>query len=282
MPSVLTEAACAKVNLALRILSRRHDGFHELDSIVAFADIADRVTLAESDQSTFSITGPFSAKLTGSANSVQDADVRLRATLARLGMALPMLAITLEKNLPVASGIGGGSADAAAFLRGAQHFLPHPLPETDLAELALSLGADVPVCLLQKSCRMQGIGERLLPFELRLPRHILLANPLVSLVTKDVFAALGLERGQRLHDAALPDNPALWHNDLAEPAIRLVPAVSEILTVLEAESCFEMVRMSGSGATCFGLSDNAEAVQRVADRLSRSHPDWWVKTGQIL
>jgi 4-diphosphocytidyl-2-C-methyl-D-erythritol kinase len=282
MPAAVMELACAKVNLALRILARRADGYHELDSIVAFADIADRVTIVVSDTASFVINGRFASGLDAHANSVQDADSRLRAKLEKSGIALPQFDITLEKNLPVASGIGGGSADAAAYLRAAQQFLARPLPAKELGALALSLGADVPVCLAQQSCRMQGIGEVLLPFDLRVPRHIVLINPLVGLPTKHVFAALGLVPGQRLHDDMLPDDPALWHNDLATAAMLLVPDIADVMAEFQAAGAFSMTGMSGSGATCFGLSDDADTARVAAQRIAINHPQWWVKAGQLL
>ena len=265
MTAVLTlvEPAPAKLNLALHVTCRRADGYHLLDSLVCFAAMGDRIELAPGPLS-LAIDGPFAAGL-----AVADDNLCLRA--ARLAGA--EAAIRLTKNLPVSSGIGGGSADAAAVLRGLAR-MGHPLPAHPEA-----LGADVPVCLASETVRMQGIGEVLSPVP-PLPRFwIVLANPGVALSTPQIFA--GLERRDnpalpplaRLPDlAALTGWLALTRNDLQPPAIACAPVIASVLDALRAEGA-AFARMSGSGATCFGLFPGAGQAQAAAASLARH--GWW-------
>lgn len=263
--------ARAKVNLALHVTGRRADGYHLLDSIVAFAATGDRVTVTKAPDLGLSITGPFAEGLSTSDNLV------LRA--ARALHPSRGAAITLDKNLPIASGIGGGSADAAATLLALSRLwsLPLPSPETVLA-----LGADVPVCLAGHSARMQGIGEALAP--LALPSAgLLLVNPGVTVATAEVFRAL-----TRRDNPPLPPIPPLtdaralatWlatcRNDLEAPARQIAPAIDTALQALRASPACLLARMSGSGATCFGLYATPAQALAAAESLRAAHPTWWI------
>ena len=256
------EKAPAKLNLTLHVTGQRADGYHLLDSLVVFLDLGDVVTLAPGPLS-LTVTGPF-------AHGLDDPDnLCLRA--ARL--AGHEVAITLEKNLPVASGIGGGSADAAAVLRalGARE----PRPEV--------LGADVPVCLAGVPCRMQGVGEKLFPLPPLPPLHLVLVNPRAGLATPAVFQRLE-RRDNPPMPAALPEFPdsaalvdflATCRNDLQAPAIALMPRIADCLAALGDAGAL-LTRMSGSGATCFGIFPDGTAARAARDRIAAARPDWWV------
>lgn len=282
MPSgvkvAVTEHAYAKVNLALHVLGRRADGYHELDSIVAFAKLGDELTFSAAATTTLSVDGAFSGAVPTTADNL----VLRAASLLGKAIALPPVAIHLRKNLPVASGIGGGSADAAAALRGLLRFAGQKLPEATLADIALSLGADVPVCLVSRACRMQGVGERLSAVALLPARAILLVNPGVACETAPVFKALGLAPGQAFGKAVEGENPSAWRNDLEAPACEVVPAIGQVLAALRKEAGFSRVAMSGSGATCFGLADDLATAHAAARNLRAQHPQWWVAAAELM
>ncbi len=279
---LLEERAPAKINLALHVLGRRSDGYHELDSIVAFAEIGDRLTLQSAATTSLSVTGPFGDGLAvDQGNLVLQAYRALASYVNGKDRDLPPVAFQLEKNLPVASGIGGGSADAAAALRGLVRFASLDVPAKELGRIALSLGADVPVCLLGKVCRMQGVGELIEPVDLRLPAAAVLVNPRVAVSTPAVFAELGLQPGANHGSALDPANSGTWRNDLTEPARKLVPQVDEVLAALASATGIEVARMSGSGATCFGLAASLQVAQRAADDLRQAHPHWWIASTRI-
>ncbi|MGE0005661.1 MAG: 4-(cytidine 5'-diphospho)-2-C-methyl-D-erythritol kinase [Parvibaculaceae bacterium] len=269
-----TELAPAKVNLALHVLGRRPDGYHELDSIVAFAALGDRLTFAEAEDWRLDVTGPFAEGLPRGADNLA-----LEAALS-FGRVFPAAArryrITLDKTLPVASGIGGGSADAAAVLRALAR-LAGVADRGKLAILAAMLGADVPVCLLGRTCRMRGVGERIEIVEGLDPMPAVLVNPGVPLATAEVFARLDLRPG----DEAFPGlsgtaDPAAGRNDLTGPALALAPAIGEVIAALEAQGDLRFARLSGSGATCFGIFSSAQAAAAAARTISAAHPAWWV------
>jgi 4-diphosphocytidyl-2-C-methyl-D-erythritol kinase len=192
--------------------------------------------------------------------------------LAGHGIQLPKVDVLLEKNLPVAAGIGGGSADAAAMLRALFRLVGFEISKAELTGLAESLGADVPVCFLQKACRMQGIGEIVSPLESDLPKSIVLVNPNLPCSTAEVFKELGLAKGQR-HRCGQHD----WHNDLTQPALIVQPAIVKVLAVLQ-EACGQ-AQMSGSGATCFATVGDAS---QIAQEISAAHPRWWVWGGSLF
>jgi 4-diphosphocytidyl-2-C-methyl-D-erythritol kinase len=283
VPHWISEAANAKINLALHVLGKRSDGYHELDSVVAFAGIGDELRLKLANDLELRCIGPFASQVPhGEDNIIVKAWHVLREILEVQNIVLPKVTVELTKNLPVASGIGGGSADAAAMIRALLKIINHTLSADEVKALALSLGADVPVCFYQKPCRMQGIGETLSMLEIELPRAIVLINPLLPCATAEVFKNLGLKNGQAFGNVISLENPPSWRNDLSEPAFKAQPEIKKVLAALKQEPCFSETRMSGSGATCFGLTNSmAEASSAVA-RLSVKNPSWWIKAAEIL
>lgn len=294
MPVSLTTRARAKVNLDLLVLGRRADGYHELDSLVAFAGIADELSLAPGQPLGLSLSGPRAAGLgTGDDNLV------LRAARAFLA-AFPGAragAFHLVKRLPVASGIGGGSADAAAALRLLAR-LNHVAPSApELRRVAAGIGADVTVCLESRARLMSGVGERLGPVLRLPPMHALLVNPGEPVETPAVFRALGLAVGTMPNGEAAPGGTtrtlaageaqpatperllaalAASRNDLEPPAMTVAPLIADVIETLRALPGCRLARMSGSGATCFALFGERAASRAAARDLARSHRDWWI------
>ena len=279
-------SAPAKINLYLHVVGRREDGYHELDSLVAFADIADVVTAQPAVGLSLAIDGPFAAALAGGAAD----NLVLRAAsllAARFGVTAGA-ALSLTKNLPVASGIGGGSSDAAAALRALQSLWNIATSPDELAALAARLGADVPVCLLARTAWLGGIGEVLAAAPDLPPVAIVLVNPGIALSTPSVFnARSGAFSAPGRFAEEIPDAAALAaalrrrRNDLAAPAIGLVPAIGEVLARLGACDGALLARMSGSGATCFALFADDAAARAAAARLAGERPGWWVAAGQL-
>jgi 4-diphosphocytidyl-2-C-methyl-D-erythritol kinase len=273
----ISEKACAKINLALHVLGRRPDGYHELDSIVAFADLGDELNIRLADKLELICSGLFAADVPSGGDNIV-----LRAwTVLNSLKQIPPVQISLEKNLPVASGIGGGSADAAALLRGMLRLTQQTLNEKEIASMAKSLGADVPVCFHQKPARMRGIGETINTLTIELPRAIVLVNPLQPCTTADVFKNLALNNGQTYKDAIDLHNPHTWRNDLSDAALKVQPIIADVLQALSAEPSFSAVRMSGSGATCFGLCKSMSEANAAWARLSVKNPNWWVRTAEL-
>ncbi len=292
--SVLTEDARAKVNLTLRVLGRRIDGYHDLASLVAFADCADRLTLQPGPELSLTARGPRAQDCGEVAENLIMKAARL------LDARIPGLVLgrfTLDKQLPVAAGIGGGSADAAAALRLLARSNGIAIDDRRVIEAARLTGADVPVCLASQSCLMTGVGEQL--SALAFPKFCcVLVNPGVAVATADVFRALGLKRGEILVGVTdvvtslawpKPDAPAedlfkaliRGRNDLEAPAIKLQPAVGAALAALRGMQGVRLARMSGSGATCFGLFDSDADVRQAAQKLRQERPAWWVHAGAL-
>ena len=275
-----SERARAKVNLFLHVLGRRADGYHLLDSLAVFPDIGDTLTMAPADALQLEVTGPFGGSLNGNDNLV------LRAARALLDAASATHGATmvLDKHLPVASGIGGGSADAAAALRLLNRVWGLGLPAPQLAGIALGLGADVPVCLASEPARMGGIGE-LIGVAPALPHcGIVLVNPGVAVATADVFRTRPEEYAEpavlpaRWPDAvSLAADLARLSNDLEAAAVSLCPPIGDTLAWLRAQPGCRFARMSGSGATCFGLVDTPAA----AIALGSQPPGWWAWGGAL-
>jgi 4-diphosphocytidyl-2-C-methyl-D-erythritol kinase len=268
------EPARAKVNLFLHVLGRRADGYHLLDSLVVFPDAADELRAETADCLTLEIRGPFAPALEGDNLVLRAARALLAAGGASHGARL-----TLEKNLPVASGLGGGSADAAAALRLLNRVWNLGLPAAELAGIALGLGADVPVCLVGKAARMGGIGEILGVAPVLRACGMVLVNPGVPVSTAEVFRARDSAYSEpatlppRWADAAsMAADLARLRNDLEGPALRICPAVGEALAWLQAREGCLLARMSGSGGTCFGLFATAGAAERVASEVPAG---WW-------
>lgn len=279
----MDELAPAKVNLALHVIGRRPDGYHELDSIVAFASVADRLSAEPAKATSLEISGPFATSLAGDGdNLVLRAHAMLAALAVTKGRELPHFRLRLEKNLPVAAGIGGGSADAAAALRLMLRTSSLELDAAELQTLALKLGADVPACLSGQSCRMRGIGDILEPVDLPDWKALVLVNPLLPSGTAEVFARLGLSPGETCGAALDVQAPRSWRNDLQPPAQALVPEIATMVAALAAEPAIHCARMSGSGATCFGATASLAEAEAVAVLLARRYPRWWVKAATIL
>jgi 4-diphosphocytidyl-2-C-methyl-D-erythritol kinase len=283
------EAAPAKINLALHVTGRRADGYHNLESLVAFAGIGDELEARPGPVDRLSISGPFAPTLgNGDSNLVMRAVASFRA---RWPDAIAAgLSLTLRKNLPIAAGLGGGSADAAAALRLLADLSRVEIPNKDLAALALTLGADVPACLLSRPCEIRGVGEIVTPLA-RFPEcHVVLVNPLVPVVTADVFRRLERRDNPGLPEMSDPlTRPAqlgIWlsetRNDLEPPALELVPAIGTLIAALAViEGCI-LARMSGSGATVFGLFGSAARAHQAAHDLRAKYPGYWVAAAPLL
>ncbi|TAJ88232.1 MAG: 4-(cytidine 5'-diphospho)-2-C-methyl-D-erythritol kinase [Reyranella sp.] len=287
MPSRAADRAVplarAKVNLWLNVVGRRADGYHLLDSLVAFTDLADELDVSAASDLSLEIVGPGAAALQEEAdNLVLKAARRLAG---RAGLA-PRAALRLTKRIPVAAGVGGGSADAAAALLALVDHWRVAMPQEELFELAAELGADVPMCLAGRAALVSGVGERLEPAP-RLPAcAILLVNPGVPLPTPQVFAARqGAFSAERAAPTAWPDLAAFGRelaargNDLTEAAISLRPEIAEILQALQHSDSIVHAAMSGSGATCFGLYATIDAARRAEAELP---PSWWRHAGQLV
>lgn len=281
VPELSPEFAPAKINLCLHVTGRRADGYHLLDSLVVFAGVGDRVTAATGAGLTLALDGPEAASLAADPDNLV-----LRAARA---MGVTGAALTLWKALPIASGIGGGSADAAATLRALARLTGRPLP-SDAAVLAL--GADVPVCLAGQPVRMRGVGEVLSPLPALPPVWLVLVNPRLPVPTPQVFAALAFRDNPTVPDlpaAALGSARALanWlaaetRNDLAAPAKDLAPALVPVQAALaQAPACL-LARMSGSGGTHFGLFASETAARAALAQLASDNPGWWVTMAPVL
>lgn len=293
MPALIEEGR-AKVNLSLRVVGRRADGYHDLESVVAFADCADRLTLEPDGELKLVTTGPLAAACGDTADNLVLKAARL---LAEAVPDLKLGAFALDKVLPVAAGIGGGSADAAAALRLLARLNNLSLDDPRLQKVALATGADVPVCLVSRACDMTGVGEQLLP--LALPSMpCVMVNPRVPVATKDVFQELGLRNGQLLVGVTDVIRAPAWPeeggsiadwvgvlervpNDLEAPALRIQPVIGEVLEALRDSPGVKLARMSGSGATCFAIYGAANEAHAAAEKIRRDHPGWWVHAGML-
>jgi 4-diphosphocytidyl-2-C-methyl-D-erythritol kinase len=275
-------AAPAKLNLCLHVGDRRADGYHDLESLVVFASVGDVIALEASDDFSLSVDGAFAGALDCGEDNLVSRAARLLAANIQIDRGAR---IHLTKNLPVASGIGGGSADAAAVLRGLVRLWSLDIPPGMLLELATSLGADVPVCVGSAPAWMEGKGERITPLPAFPPMYLLLVNPGIAVPTGQVFAALSKRRGLGFAcpETAFTDTDALLGflrtttNDLEEPARALAPEIAEVLAELAEFPGALLARMSGSGATCFGIFENDAELTSAAASLARRHPEWWVK-----
>lgn len=278
--------APAKLNLSLHVVGKRPDGYHLLDSLVVFAGVGDTLDITEADDLRLEVTGPTAGLIPAEGENIVLKAARLLAEAAGLARGA---AIRLTKRLPVAAGIGGGSADAAAALKGLMRLWDVTLPDERLRALALAIGADVPVCLAGIPTRMSGIGEVLEPAPALPPAWLVLVNPMVPLHTPAVFkartgpfsAADPLTRSPA--DAvALAAELAARRNDLTPAAVSIEPVVGEMLAELAAGPDCLLSRMSGSGATCFGLYAGQAEAESAAVRLQAARPGWWIAPAALL
>ena len=285
-PGFWSETALAKINLSLRITGRRDDGYHDLQSVVAFADIGDLLEFTPNAEPGLHIQGPFANALMDACNGDVHQNIVLKAAQKLTNQLTGQL--ILEKNLPIASGIGGGSADAAACLRLLRRVLRLEDAVINWAHLALSLGADVPVCLRGETTLVTGIGDQLTPLSGLYGWPLLLVNPGVALSTPAVFAA-------RQGPFSAPDSMVIPHdhaaqkgwlaglkNDLTAAAQSILPIIGELLADLRHDKNIFAAGMSGSGATCFALGNDAGLFTGLAEQLRRTHPNAWVATGQLI
>ena len=280
----LIEEAPAKVNLTLAIRGRRSDGYHELESLVAFARCGDRLSLLPGKPLDLRISGPFAPALGATGDNLVLKGAR---ALARCVPGLELGSFVLVKHLPVAAGIGGGSADAAAALRLLARANVLDLADLRLAEVAQATGADVPICLDPRPRIMRGIGERLSD-PLPLPRlAAVLVNPGVPVATREVFAVLAAPRLSTLNgvvpEGGIPSEREellaflrAHGNDLEGPAIGIAPVIATVLAHLRAAPGCELARMSGSGGTCFGVFANEVVAMAAARAIAATAPSWWV------
>ena len=277
---MINEFAPAKINLCLHVTGQNKDGYHALDSLVLFTKFGDRISVSPDTDWGLKLSGPYGQNVPKGAENL----VWRAAEMTNPGDGA---SIQLEKNLPPAAGIGGGSSDAAAVIRA----LSQLYPNAERLELDLmDLGADVPLCMTAELTRMRGIGEKLVRMGAPPSLPIVLVNPGVSLNTADVFQAL-----EQKENPALPDdmpspkdlfNWLNWlnarRNDLERPAIKLSPVIGAVLAALNDFSGTKLARMSGSGATCFAITETAEQCEVLAALLKQSYPDWWVVATQSL
>jgi 4-diphosphocytidyl-2-C-methyl-D-erythritol kinase len=283
--TVLTDRAPAKINLTLRVLGRRDDGYHDLESLVVFAGEADELALVPGEPLALMVDGP-TAEASG--DIADNLVLRVTRALAERVPDLRTGRFRLTKRLPVAAGIGGGSSDAAAALRLLARLNGLALDDARLRDAAAPTGADVPVCVDPRCRLMRGIGD-VLTAPLRLATlHAVMINPGVPVPTRDVFGKIGLARGER-RGTATPDPGDLGSldavlafmasaaNDLEPPALALQPVIGEVLAALRDRPGCRIARMSGSGATCFGLFAAAHQAEAAAAAIAAAQPRWWVR-----
>ncbi|KJE35653.1 4-diphosphocytidyl-2C-methyl-D-erythritol kinase [Thalassospira sp. HJ] len=293
MSATYRQQAPAKVNLFLHVTGKRDDGYHLLESLVCFTATGDVLTgeLRDDDKITLSITGPMAGNL---ALESTDDNLVMRAArmLQETGTAKQGADLVLDKRLPVASGIGGGSADAAAAIRLLSEMWKLELDDATLSRIALSLGADVPVCLHGKTCVMSGIGEEITELPDLPPVPMVLINPGKAVSTPEIFKARADEgfsptgawdTNQTFQSgAALADALSECGNDLTLPATGILPEICDVLNALAREEGCLLARMSGSGATCFGIYDTFDQAERAAHAIAAQNPDCWISPTHIL
>ena len=278
------EHARAKLNLFLHVGSRGTDGYHALESLVVFAAFGDHLQLTPSDSFALARSGPYAAELPDRPD--EDLTARAVAGLAEIFGRAPAFTITLEKNIPVAAGLGGGSADAAAAIRLVCREWGVDAHDPRVLALAAGLGADVPMCLHSRPAWIAGVGERVTPVSNFAQLDLLLVNPGVPLSTAQVFGAYALvvpaagrdrQSGDFATSASVLTFLETQRNDLTGPAQGLCPVISDVLDSLEKWPGCQLARMSGSGPTCFAIFDNEDACNGAARELGARHPDWWVR-----
>ena len=285
--------APAKINLFLHLTGVQQNGYHTLQSLIGFVDIGDNIEITPHDHFDFSINGPFAKDFNATELKASNTDndnlvVKAARRLSQIEGANLKIKINLEKNLPLASGLGGGSSDAAAAIWGLQELWGLDRKAKYLLPLMAKLGADVPACLNCQPCVIEGFGEELLPAPSMQETPILIVNPLLPCPTADIFKRNTTPFKEKI---TLPDSFATifellaflrtTSNDLHTAAVYLLPEISNVISALETQSECLIARMSGSGASCFGLFETIEEAQKAAKVVSEENPDWWVKSGWL-
>ena len=290
MTAAPTRLAPAKVNLYLHVGPPGADGYHPLSSLVVFADVGDRLNLEPASAFAFEVTGPFAEALAGEGDNLVVRAVR--ALAARAGSALPAVRLTLDKQLPVAAGLGGGSSDAAAALRLVRDNSFPAIGDDALSEILAGIGADGPMCLAAAPVIALGRGDQLSPAPQLPALHAVLVNPGAASPTGSVYAAYdqagrfsGAERGELrcVYEAVpkLASDLADCRNDLQAPAVAAVPEIGEVVDRLGAHADCLLARMSGSGATVFALCADGLSAARLAERIGEARPRWWVRSCRL-
>ncbi len=286
---IFSEFAPAKINLALHVTDRLDNEMHLLDSLVAFANIGDNIDAKTAKQDGLKIIGAYAPQLAKDNNNLILRALELFRK--KFPLALPSgLEFELKKNLPIAAGIGGGSSDAGASLRLLVKISKQTIDKKDLHQIALKLGADVPVCLLGKTCLMQGIGEKITPTAPLPETYVVLINPLLSVATNKVFSQLKMINNEPLPTIKKPfanvQQLANWleetRNDLLSPALEIAPIIKEITASLSTTRGCYFARMSGSGATVFALYDKKSHVENATRKLQKKWPKFWIESGRLL
>ena len=272
--------AHAKVNLTLHVVGQRANGYHEMQSLVCLTEFGDQIHLSPAADFSFQVIGPYAAGI-----PVDESNLVVQATkfMAKKHSKTLDCQIILEKNLPMASGIGGGSSDAAAVMRALSQYWSVPLPNAD--EL-MALGADIPVCMTTGLTLMEGAGEDVAQLSAAPNWGLVLVNPNVGVSTPAVFNALNSKHNPPMQDVAENCVDIAWlgdqRNDLEPPAMAMVPEVVAVVDAISAATHCQVARMSGSGATCFGLFANTEHANAAANRLQWAHPNWWVVSTKMV
>lgn len=279
-PKTIFVSAPAKINLFLHVGDKRTDGYHDLESIAVFTFHDDGVWLESADRFSLSISGPYAV---GLSNGDDNLALRAARALADGTGRRDGVRVSLQKMIPIASGIGGGSADAAAVLRGLVRLWDLDISARDLSDVARSVGADVPACLVSEALIMQGLGERITKLTPFPEFWLLLVNPGVPVSTAEVFRHLETRRGTGLQFPAgfgdlrsLCDFLRTTANDLEAPARAIAPVIADVLDELNAADGVLLARMSGSGATCFAMFSDPEKAKPLFKDLNARHPDWWI------
>ncbi|MEK9692098.1 MAG: 4-(cytidine 5'-diphospho)-2-C-methyl-D-erythritol kinase [Rhodospirillaceae bacterium] len=282
MAIVVDKEARAKINLSLLVTGRKSDGYHTLDSIIFFVSFCDRLSYRIDKEVSLDISGPFGDPLGNGRNNliIQAAEAFKNKCQLNTGVA-----ITLEKNIPVSAGLGGGSANAAMTLLALNELYQTGLSFASLAEIGLTIGADVPVCLFGETARVQGIGEKIQPFDFPHKFGVVLVNPRIPISTARVFSRFNSDFSEVMSTDTLSELSEMQNfssfkmlkNDLELPATQLCPEISEVLAALRSEDDCIVAGLSGSGPTCFGLFQTCEEAERVVGRLRKWNTNWWLE-----
>ncbi len=285
----IDEHAPAKINLSLQVLGRRPDGFHEIESLVAFAGLGDALSLTIDGELSLKTYGPFASALGGDDNLI----LRAASLLTERCPGIQVGAFSLEKNLPVAAGLGGGSADAGAAIRLISKANPGLIPPQIVEDTACEMGSDVLACLMSHTTVMRGRGEKLSPLKQFPVLDAVLVNPGIPMRAGDIYAALDApslgdesSAGHCRRMSFASAGELLKHmsevgNDLEQPAVMLVPVIGDVLDALSSLEGCAAAQMSGSGSTCFGIFANAGQAASARERLLKAHPDWWVASTRM-